>query len=334
MSLFQQIDIHSHFFPKITQAQAQSFKSSKAPWLQINDDGQTGFIMLGDEKFRPVHRPLWDTDARVQDLDRLGIDIQIACATPVMFAYAEAPQIAADWCKRMNDAALDMVAPAQARVKVMAQVPMQSLDHACLEVSRAKRNGHIGVQIGNHLGPKNLDDALFVDFFKHCAQEQMPVFVHPWDMLGGDRMKQWMLPWLVGMPAETHLGILSMMLSGAFEQIPTTLKLCFAHGGGAFAFLLGRADNAWHERDIVRANSPHPPSHYVNRFYTDGAVFDSRSLRLLTDVMGSERVMLGSDYPFPLGEAQIGGLIRNAEEFDTQERQQLLGGNAKIFFSL
>jgi aminocarboxymuconate-semialdehyde decarboxylase len=154
-------------------------------------------------------------------------------------------------------------------------------------------------------------------------------------MLGGDRMGgRYMLPWLVGMAAETQLSVLSMMLSGAFERLPESLRLCFCHGGGSFAYLLGRADNAWHNRDIVRADSPRPPSAYTGRFFVDSAVFDPRALRLLTEVMGPERVMLGTDFPFPLGELEPGSAVRACEALSGDDRAAILGGNARRFFSL
>ncbi len=330
----KKIDMHSHHFPQISCAEAQALGPGVGPWLQIDSGGDAGHIMLGDKAFRPVTRVLWDAHARLAELDAQGVDVQISCATPVMFAYAVGAPLAADWSRRMNDHALDFASANPARLKVLAQVPLQDLDRACVEASRAMASGHVGVQIGNHLGDKDMDDAHLVDFLVHCAHNGIPVLAHPWDMMGGARMKKWMLPWLVAMPAETQLGILSLILSGAFERIPTSLKLCFAHGGGAFAFLLGRVENAWQQRDIVRQDCPHPPSHYVNRFSVDSAVFDVRSLRLLVEVMGAERVMLGSDYPFPLGEPQIGSLIEGAEFLAAPERQQLLAGNAAAFFGL
>ena len=194
--------------------------------------------------------------------------------------------------------------------------------------------GCIGVQIGNHVGERDLDDEALVQFLIHCAEQRIPVLVHPWDMMGGNRMKKWMLPWLVAMPAETQLGMLSLILSGALERIPTSLKICFAHGGGSFAWLLGRVDNAWKHRDIVRQDCPQLPSSYARRFYVDTAVFDPGALRLLTDVMGSDRVMLGSDSPFPLGEQQIGSLVRESPYLDAADRQRMLRGNAEAFFGL
>ena len=153
-------------------------------------------------------------------------------------------------------------------------------------------------------------------------------------MMGDKRMKKWMLPWLVSMPAETSLGILSLILSGAFERLPRSLKICFAHGGGAFAYTLGRVDNAWKHRDIVRQDCPNLPSSYTDRFHVDSAVFDEQALRLLVDVMGSERVMLGSDHPFPLGEQQIGQLVEGSTLLNGVEKRRILGGNARAFFNL
>ena len=228
----------------------------------------------------------------------------------------------------------DVCAIAPQRLAVLAQVPLQDIELACAEASRAFAAGHRGVQIGNHVGPKDLDDEDLVQFLTHCANQGIPVLVHPWDMMTDGRMKKWMLPWLVAMPAETQLSILSLILSGAFERIPRSLKLCFAHGGGSFAFLLGRVDNAWRERDIVREDCPHLPSSYVDRFSVDSAVFDPRTLQLLVDVMGEERVLLGSDYPYPLGEKRIGRLVESHPALSEQAKRRVLGDNAAQFFGL
>lgn len=326
------IDIHSHFFPNISQDEAERLSPERAPWLQAN--GRTGQIMLGEKPFRPVHDVLWDPLRRIEHLDEQNLDVQIMCATPVMFAYDQPIERALPWAQLMNDRALEMTSVAPDRLKVLAQVPLQDLDAACIEASRAKAAGHIGVQIGNHVGNRDLDHDNLVTFLSHCANEQIPVLVHPWDMMGGERMKKWMLPWLVAMPAETQLGILSLILSGAFERIPESLRICFAHGGGGFAFLLGRVDNAWSHRDIIREDCPNLPSSYVKRFFVDSAVFDDRSLQLLVDVMGSERVMLGSDSPFPLGEQRIGSGVIDHPELADIEKNQILGTNAQAFFNI
>lgn len=326
------IDIHSHFFPKISQQEAARLDVERAPWLATH--GREGQIMLNDRPFRPVHDALWDAKRRLEHLDEQQIDIQIMCATPVMFAYDVAIERALPWAQLMNDKALEMAAANPQRLKVLAQVPLQDSDAACREASRAKTCGHIGVQIGNHVGAKDLDHESLITFLTHCAKEEIPVLVHPWDMMGGaDRMKKWMLPWLVAMPAETQLAILSLILSGAFERLPRNLKLCFAHGGGSFAYLMGRVDNAWEQRDIVREDCPQKPSSYLDRFYVDSAVFDPLALQLLVETMGADRVMLGSDSPFPLGEQQVGHLVSQST-LPEESKRQILAANARWFFSL
>ena len=330
----KKIDMHAHFFPRITREEAARLDAATTPWLRVDEGGQTGMIMQADKPFRPVYRALWDPALRIEELDRHGIDMQVVCATPIMFGYRYDGRAAAQWAARMNDLALEHCAYDPRRLKAMAQVPLQDLDLACAEASRAMASGHIGVQIGNHLGPLDLDDNHLIAFLQHCGKHHIPVLVHPWDMMTDGRMKRWMMPWLVAMPAETQLSILSLILSGGFERLPASLKICFAHGGGSFAFLLGRAENAWHCRDIVRVDSPHPPSHYLDRFYVDSAVFDPRALRLLVDTMGAERVMLGSDHPFPLGEQEIGKLVAEHPGLDAGTKARIMAGNAIEFFGL
>ena len=329
------IDMHSHFFPLITRQEAAAMDAQKAAWLAVDDCGTQGQIMIGDKPFRPVYQALWDPEFRLQEMDAQGVDLQIVCATPVMFGYTWDAGKAADWAVQMNDKAVAFCATHPTRYKALAQVPLQNLKRACDEASRAMKAGCIGVQIGNHVGDKDMDHPDMVDFLTHCAENQIPVLVHPWDMMGGEnRMTQWMLPWLVAMAAETQLSMMSLILSGAFERIPESLKICFAHGGGSFAYLLGRADNAWKHRDIVRKDCPRPPSEYARRMHVDSAVFDPDALQLLVKVMGVENVMLGSDYPYPLGEQDIGALVKGAEFLDDGHKRKILESNAAAFFKL
>jgi aminocarboxymuconate-semialdehyde decarboxylase len=215
----------------------------------------------------------------------------------------------------------------------LCQVPLQDIDASCEELSRCIRAGHLGVQIGNHVGEKNLDDPGIVTFLHHCADEGAAVLVHPWDMLAPQRMPKYMMPWTVGMPAETQLGIVAMILGGAFDKLPVKLRICFVHGGGSFSFLLGRLENAWQHHPVARGVCELPPSQYLNRFYVDSAVFDERALRFLVETMGAGNVMLGSDYPFPLGEHRVGALIRSSK-LPEPAKALLLGGNAVSFLGM
>lgn len=327
------VDVHTHVFPPVSRAEGRLLDAAAGPWLRLHGDG-TGMMMCGDEEYRPVGAPLWDPAPRLAGMDAAGVDVQAVSSTPLMFGYGAEAARAADWCDLVNERILAFCAAAPGRLLPLCQVPLQDPALAAEVATRAAAAGHRGVHIGNHVGDRNLDDPEILAFLEHCAAIGLPVLAHPWDMLGADRMRGHMLPWLCGMPAETQLSILALILSGAFERLPASLRLCFCHGGGSFAFLLGRADNAWHNRDIVRADSPHPPSHYTDRFSVDSAVFDPRALRLLVDVMGPERVMLGTDHPFPLGEKDPGETIRACPGLDDAEQALMLGGNAAAFFAL
>ena len=264
-------------------------------------------------------------------MDADGIAVQVVSPTPVFFEYARPADQGAIVSRIFNDLALELCTEAPDRLIPFCQVPLQDLDAANRELDRCLANGHRGVEIGNHVGDRDLDDAAIVEFLQHCADVDVPVFVHPWDMASSPRLDRWMAQWLVSMPQETHLSITAMILGGAFDRLPRSLRICFAHGGGSIAFALGRMDNAWRERHDVIGTSEHPPSHYVDRFSVDTVVFDHRTLRYLIDVMGADRVMLGSDYPYPLGERPAGSIVRDNELLTDSERDALLGGNALTF---
>ncbi|EIN02055.1 aminocarboxymuconate-semialdehyde decarboxylase [Paraburkholderia hospita] len=136
--------------------------------------------MTGERAFRPVTRALWGPARRIDEMDALGIEIQLMCVTPVMFGYRYDAKVALQWAQRMNDHALEMcaVAPQRLAALALAQVPLQDIDLACAEASRAVAAGHRGAQIGNHVGPKDLDDEDLVRFLTHCANEGIPVLVH------------------------------------------------------------------------------------------------------------------------------------------------------------
>jgi aminocarboxymuconate-semialdehyde decarboxylase len=326
------IDIHNHFFPRDWPDLAARYGTRDWPRIKHTDPGKAE-VFVGDRFFRNIYSACWDPEVRLSEMDRDGVDMQIISATPVLFAYERPVEHALDCARLFNDAALELCAQGKGRLKSLCQVPLQDVDAACKELSRCRQAGHVGVQIGNHVGEKNLDDPGIVTFLHHCADEGAAVLVHPWDMLGQQRMPKYMMRWTVGMPAETQLGIVAMILGGAFDKLPPHLRICFAHGGGSFAFLLGRLENAWKYHPVARGVCESPPSKYLEHFSVDSAVFDERALQFLVGTMGVERVMLGSDYPFPLGENRVGELIRSSRLTQTA-KARLLGENAAEFLGL
>jgi aminocarboxymuconate-semialdehyde decarboxylase len=212
---------------------------------------------------------------------------------------------------------------------------MQAPDLAVAELERCVNElGLRGVEIGTHVNDWGLDHPALFPVFEAADRLGAAVFVHPWDMLGRERMGKYWLPWLVGMPAETSLAICEVLFSGLLERLPR-LRLAFAHGGGAFPFTLGRIDHAFHVRpDLCAVDTAVSPRQQVERLYFDTLVHDADALRYLVRTVGAQRLALGTDYPFPLGELEPGKLIDSLDELTPGERELLLAGTAREFLGL
>ncbi|GAA3935423.1 amidohydrolase family protein [Microbacterium soli] len=327
------IDVHTHFVPRAWPDLATEVGPGVWPSLRVESEREA-MIMLGDREFRRIGSNCWDASERLADMDADGVDLQVVSPTPVFFAYDSSGSQAAKVARIFNDLALEICEPGAGRLLPFAQVPLQDPDAACAEADRALASGHFGVEIGNHVGDRDLDDAGLVTFLQHCASSGIPVFVHPWDMPEGPRLNRWMARWLTGMPAETHLSIIALILGGVFDRVPDSLRLAFAHGGGSFAFWLGRFENAWQRRRDLIGVSEQPPSHYVDRFSVDTVVFDPDALRLLVDTLGASQVMVGSDYPYPLGEHPVGAVVDRSTFLDDAHRHAIRRGNALRFLGL
>lgn len=326
------IDVHTHYVPKGWPDLCAVTGSEPGAWPSLRlETEREAMIMLGGKGFRRITDTCWDPDVRLADMDEDGVATQVVSPTPVFFGYQRSADEAVKVARIFNDLALEICAGGQGRLLPFAQVPLQDPDLACEELDRCRGNGHVGVEIGNHIGPEDLDNEGVVTFLQHCAATNTPVFVHPWDMPSSPRLDRWMAQWLVGMPAETHLSLLALILGGVFDRVPDTLRIAFAHGGGSYPMWVGRADNAWHHRgDVVRGASSMPPSSYAGRFYVDSVVFTEPALRLLIDVVGADRVVVGSDYPYPLGERPAGAVVARSD-LDSQTRLALRRGNATRF---
>ena len=199
-------------------------------------------MMIGDRVFREITDNVWDPKRRIEECDREKISMQVLSTVPVMFSYWAKPADALDLSRRLNDHIAEVVRDHPKRFAGLATIPMQDPDLAARELERCVRElGLRGAQIGTHVDANpssgridtiNLDNASLQPVWSAAEQLGAAIFVHPWDMLGKERMPNYWLPWLVGMPAETSLAICSMIFGGVFERFPK-LRVAFAHGGGA-----------------------------------------------------------------------------------------------------
>src|SRR2546426_3817283 len=213
-----------------------------------------------------------------------------------------------------------------------SDVCSSDLDLAVAELERCVRElGLAGVQIGTHVNAWNLDREELFPVFRRAEELGAAVFVHPWDMMGAERMPKYWLPWLVGMPAELSLSICSLIFGAVLERLPR-LRIGFAHGGGAFPRTIGRIEQGFRVRpDLCAVDIRVGPRAYLGRFYVGALVPDPQALRAPLRLIGPGKMALGSDYPFPLGEAIPGRMIETMTDLTPEARDRLLAATALEF---
>ncbi|MBJ6117480.1 amidohydrolase [Pontibacter sp. BT310] len=327
------IDIHTHILP--------------ATWPNLRERyGYGGFIrlehhkpccarmMMDDKFFREIQDNCWDPKVRMHECSQHKVGVQVLSTVPVMFNYWAKPEHTYDLSKFLNDHIAGIVADYPDRFIGLGTLPMQDADLSIKELERCvKELGMPGIQIGSNINGKNLDAAELFPIFEAAQDLGAAVFVHPWDMLGKDRTGNYWMPWLVGMPAETTVAICSMIFGGVFERLPK-LRVAFAHGGGSFPSTIGRIAHGFEVRpDLCAIDNPVNPREYLGKFYFDSLVHDPLMLEYLVNLVGADKIALGTDYPFPLGELEPGKLIESMP-YDLATIERMLSGTALEWLNL
>ena len=291
--------------------------------------------MMKDGKFfREVEANVWDPRTRMGECKDHDVDIQVLSTVPAMFSYWAKAVDALDISMLLNDHIAEVVSEFPQRFIGLGTIPLQDIDLAISEMERCLSDlGLAGVEIGTNVNQRNLDDELLFSVFEAAQDLNAAIFVHPWDMMGQDDLQKYWLSWLVGMPAETSRAICSMIFGGVFERLPN-LRVAFAHGGGAFPAILGRVQQGFEVRpDLCAVDNKIDPVKYLGKFWVDSLVHDNDALDYLINKVGINKIALGTDYPFPLGELEPGELITTSS-LNNNDKEKLLSQNALDWLGL
>jgi aminocarboxymuconate-semialdehyde decarboxylase len=320
------VDCHTHTLPRRWPDLAKRYGDDRWP-VRREIDGCSADLFVGGKHFRTVPHTCWDADARLEQMDASGVGVQWLSVTPVMFSYWAPPSRCAEMARHVNDEIADMVRHAPDRFVGLATLPLGGTDLALTELDRAIGElGLRGVEIGTNIAGRDLDDPDLLPVFQAVADAGVPLFVHPWDIRGSDRLSPYNTMYTIGMPTETSYAALALLQGNVLGAVPG-LRVLLAHGAGALAWLIPRIDRGWETWPDRRGGSTEPPGSAARRLWADSLAGDEANLRLAGHRFGWDHIVVGSDYPFPFGEQRAGDVVIESS-LDEDVKSAILAANA------
>jgi aminocarboxymuconate-semialdehyde decarboxylase len=327
------VDVHAHYLSPQVIEELQRDAAAYGCELRTTDDGLPRIVFAG-QALRPVGRPVRDLTERVERMARQGVERQVLSAWMEMYCYFLPPEVGARWCRLQNRTlAEDIREAGDGRFAGMAIVPLQDGKLAAAELEYAATElGLRGVMVGPNFLERNLDDPSLEPLWATAEALDQPVLVHPYAPQIGYRLQSYNLSQAVGNPMDTTIAAGCLVFGGVADRHPD-LKVILAHGGGFFPYQVGRFQRVYHVSPEARVHAAHPPLDYARWFYYDTMLLFAPAVRYLADTMGGERVLLGSDYPFDVGDPDPTAVVRDAG-LDAATQATVLGGACCGLFHL
>lgn len=327
MARVRTIDSHTHILTEEAMRLLGKESPKVAPVLK--NVTQAGGILEIDGKVvqQPHPREIWDVSLRLRDMDANGVDVQVLSTTVFTFFYGHEPNLALACSIVQNEDIAAVVAKNPDRFLGLGTVPLQAPQMAAHELRRSMTKlGLRGVMIGSNVNGRNLDDPALEPFWATAEELGAFIFIHPHAGVGTERMGSYYLKNLIGLPLETTLAAASLVFGGVLERHPR-LTVCLSHGGGFVPYQAGRFQHGWEVRDEAKVNIKNPPSESLGRLFYDTILHSKTNLEFLIDAVGHEHVLLGSDYPFDMGNLDCVARVE-ALSIEAPARDYMLGGYA------
>jgi aminocarboxymuconate-semialdehyde decarboxylase len=327
------IDVHAHYVPeKCLDAEAKA-TDGHIHGMRIVQEGSRQVAYTNNARNLALDPPqIYSIERRLKDMATQWVDMQVLSVPPFLFFYATGPAQCLELCQKINNGFAETVQNYPDRFVALANLPMQEPEMAARELERSVRElGLRGAEICSNINGKNLDDKSFVPFYAKLQQLDVPVFIHPSNVLGADRLRPYHLQNLIGNPSDTAVAAASLIFGGVLKEFPR-LKFYLAHGGGSCPYLRGRWEHGWQVRPEARANIDRPPSDYFRLLCFDSLVHSVPALNFLVETVGPARVMMGTDYPFDMGDRDPVKTVASLPHLSDDQKEMIFGANAGCTF--
>ena len=327
------IDVHTHYLPRSVVAAVDSARDWHGIQFSLDEQGQlvsTTSAMRFPLPWPDFRAPI---DARIAEMDRLGVDMQVISLTPTLWRHEVEGRHAIEMAREVNAATSAMVKEHPTRFAGFAFLPLQDAAASVAELERAVRDlGLVGAAVSTNVAGEDWDSERLFPVLQAANDLGALIFVHPASVRARGTLARYHLRNLIGNPLETTIAIGSLIFGGVLDRLPD-LRMVFAHGGGYAAFAAGRFDHGATVRPESRGTLQ-PPTDYLQRLYFDNLTHSPLALRYLVDLVGIEHVVLGSDFPADMGYLDPVGWLERAPLLDRAEKQQILGGNLEGLLGL
>jgi aminocarboxymuconate-semialdehyde decarboxylase len=327
------IDVHAHYIPPNSLKVASEIGKGHGLKLDKNERGREILLRDGKTFLTQLKAEFTDLDLRLSIMDQQGVDMQVLSPASSYFFYWMAPDESSDFAGWLNDRFAEARTKHPTRLVALGSVPMQDGEKAATELERAvAKLGLSGVEIASNINGRYFDDPGFNPFWEAAQALNALIFVHPNQVVGAERMKDYNLANLIGNPTDTSLALAKLIFSGVLERFPR-LKFLLAHAGGFIPYTWGRLDRGFRIQDSASAKIPKPPSEYIKLLHFDTITHSSMALEYLVANFGAENVLLGSDYPYDMGDPEPVESLRKTNIAAT-ERELISSVNACRLLSI